>query len=363
MLSLSETGSDVGACVNIIVLPLYGIGDVLMTTPALKVLKEQIKDCRITYLNMFRSTYEVLRNNPNIDSLVHFPFLGKSALETLGFALKLRGKFDCSVNFYPSNRRQYNMLAYVIGAGARIGHRYLHLDRREFNFLKNRTVVEDRKLHNVEENMRLLEFLGVKRDIIPPMEIFLSPEEESRGAVLAGPSSGAIKIGIHAGTSIFKGHANKRWPKEDFVALIKRLHGYSFYLFGDKDEEEANTFISDSVADRERVIMIKGSPIREVAAAIKKLDLFIANDSGLMHLAAAAGTPVVALFGPTNPDFVRPWGVSHRVVRMDLDCSPCFYYSPRPLECGSPDAFRCLRGLSVESVKNAVEDLLKESNK
>jgi len=349
---------------NIIVLPLYGIGDVLMTTPALKVLKSHRKDCRITYLHMFQNTYEVLRNNPNVDSLVHFPFLEKSALQTLAFALPLRGKFDCSINFYPSNRKQYNMLAYLIGAGTRIGHHYQHIDSRELNFLKNKTVLEDPKLHNVEENMRLLEFLGISPDTIPPMEIFLSPEENRRGVDLIGHRpSAAVKIGIHAGTSIFKGHANKRWPKENFVELIKLLPGYIFYLFGDKDEEEANTFISDSVADRERIIMINGIPIREVAAAIKNLDLFIANDSGLMHLAAACGTPVVALFGPTNPDLVRPWGVKHRVVRMKLDCSPCFYYSPRPLKCDSPDIYKCLRSLSVEDVKTAVGELLKESNK
>ena len=348
---------------NIIILPLYGIGDVLMTTPALKILKSHCKDCRITYLNMFRSTYEVLRNNPNIDSLVHFPFLEKSALESLRFSLSLRGQFDCSINFYPSNRRQYNLVAYIIGAKTRIGHRYLHADKRELNFLKNKTFIEDRKLHNVEENMRLLEFLGIKPDIIPPMEIFLSPEENSRGLELVRRSGAEIKIGIHAGTSTFKGHSNKRWPKENFVELIDRLPRYSFYLFGDKDEEEANAFISDSVADRERVIMISGAPIREVAAAIKNIDLFIANDSGLMHLAAATGTPVVALFGPTNPYYVRPWGVSYRVVRMDLDCSPCFYYSPRPLTCTSKNEFGCLRDLPVSSVQDAVEDLLSETGK
>ncbi|MBF0557406.1 MAG: glycosyltransferase family 9 protein [Nitrospirae bacterium] len=348
---------------NIIVLPLYGIGDVLMTTPALKVLKTHLKDCRITYLNMFRSTYEVLRNNPNIDSLLHFPFLEKSALETLRYALPLRGKFDCSINFYPSNRRQYNMLAYLIGARTRIGHHYLHLDNRELNFLKNRTVTEDPRLHNVEENMRLLEFLGIKADTVPPMEIFLSPEEDNKGEVLIGPSPAAIKIGVHAGTSIFKGHANKRWPRENFVELINRLPEYGFYLFGDKDEEEANAFISDSVADRQRIIMINGAPIREVAAAIKKLDLFIANDSGLMHLAAACGTPVVALFGPTNPDLVRPWGINHRVVRLDSDCSPCFYYSPRPLKCVSPNEYACIRGLPVSAVGDAVEQLLSETGK
>jgi len=109
--------------------------------------------------------------------------------------------------------------------------------------------------------------------------------------------------------------------------------------------------------------MISGALILEVAAAIKNIDLFIANDSGLMHLAAATGTPVVALFGPTNPYYVRPWGVSYRVVRTDSDCSPCFYYSPRPLKCTSKNEFRCFRDLPVSNVQDAVERLLSESDK
>lgn len=349
---------------NIIILPLYGIGDVLMTTPALKILKAHIKDCHITCLNMFRSTYEVLRNNPNIDTLVHFPFLEKSALESLRFSLSLRRQFppfDYSINFYPSNRRQYNILAFLIDAKKRIGHRYLHDDLRELNFLKNKTIIEDLRLHNVEENIKLLEFLDIMTDAIPRMEIFLTPEENSKGAELTGHAAADIKIGIHAGTSTFKGHSHKRWPKENFAELINGLSEYSFYLFGDKEDKEDNDYILDSVADKERVIIINGAPIREVAAAIKNLDLFISNDSGIMHLAAAVATPVVALFGPTNSDGLRPWGAPHRVVGMDLPCSPCFYYSPRPLKCTSKNEFKCLRDLPVSRVKSAVEDLLLET--
>lgn len=348
---------------NIIVTPLYGIGDVLMTTPALKILKDRLGDSRITCVCMFENNYKILSNNPHIDSLIYFPFLEKGKLETLRFLLPLRGKFDCSINFYPSNRRQYNIFAYLIGADIRIGHRYMRRDRLEFNFLKNRTITEDRNLHNVEENIRLLEFLGVKSDNIPAMELYLTPAEESAGRRHIKNSGRRKKIGVHAGASIFKGHANKRWPKERFVELINNLDDCDFYLFGGPDDGEINEYIFETVNDKDRVVLVQGFPIREVAGVIKHLDLFVSNDSGLMHLAAATGVPVVALFGPTNPDFVRPWGVEHKVVRVDLDCSPCFYYSPKPLECTQPDKFKCIKELPVSMVQGAVKDLLQETGK
>ena len=344
---------------NIIILPLYGIGDVLMTTPALKILKERHNDWNVTCLCMFRNTYDILNNNPHIDSLIYFPFLESNKAEALKFIFSLRGRFDCSINFYPSNRRQYNILAYLVGARKRIGHRYLHRDLLEYNFLKNRTVVEDIRLHNVEENVKLLEFLDIKPGNVPQMEMYLTQEEVKKGRDFFRENA-RVKIGIHAGTSAFKGHANRRWPKEHFVELRDSLDRYDFFLFGGKDDEEANNFIFENIKDKEQIFHVKGLTIREVAAVIKGLDLFVSNDSGLMHLAASVKVPVVAIFGPTNPDFVRPWGTQHENIRLDLDCSPCFYYSSRPLKCKTGGTFRCLGDISVNTVNHAIIDLISQ---
>lgn len=346
---------------NIIILPLYGIGDVLMTTPALRTLKEQRSDSRVTCLCMFQNTYDVLKNNPDIDSLVLFTFNGTRDFQALSSLYSLRGRFDCSINFYPSNRSQYNMLAYLIGAKKRIGHRYLHRDMLELNFLKNRTFMEETGLHNVEENVRLLEFLGIKSDSIPPMKIYLTPEEVNKGKEYIRSGSGRRKIGVHAGTSVFKAHAGKRWPLDNFAGLIERLDDYDFYLFGGPDDKDVNEDIIKKIGSRERVCRIEDLPIRTAASVMKNLDLFVSNDSGLMHLAAAVGVPVVAIFGPTNPDSLRPWGVRHKVVRMDLACSPCFYYSPKPLECRSEDKFKCLKDLPPDAVQAAICELLDEA--
>jgi ADP-heptose:LPS heptosyltransferase len=107
---------------KILVLPMYGIGDVLMTTPALRNLKEQT-DVEVTYLHMFKTTHDILMHNPYADRHIYFPFLEVSKLSGFRFFLQLRGKYDYSINFYPSNRRQYNLAAYVVGSPVRIGHR------------------------------------------------------------------------------------------------------------------------------------------------------------------------------------------------------------------------------------------------
>jgi len=344
---------------NIIILPLYGIGDVLMTTPALKILKEQMRDSRVTCLCIFQNTYDVLKNNPDIDSLVLFTSNVTKDLRTLRSLYSLRGRFDCSINFYPSNRTQYNMLAYLIGAKKRIGHRYLHRDMLELNFLKNHTVIESMKLHNVEENVRLLEFLGLKSDNIPPMKIYLTLEEVNKGKEYIRSSS-RRKIGVHAGTSVFKAHAGKRWPLDNFAELIDHLDDCDFYLFGGPDDKNVNETIVRNLRGSGTVFKIEGLPIRIAASVIKNMDLFISNDSGLMHLAAAVGVPVVAIFGPTNPGSLRPWGIRHKVIRTDLPCPPCFYYSPNPLECKSEDKFRCLKDLPPDTVYAAVCELLNQ---
>lgn len=343
---------------NIIILPLYGIGDVLMTTPALEILKEARSDCKITCLCMFKNTYDLLKNNPHIDSLEFFPFLEKNKAEILKFVLALRGRFDCSIGFYPSNRLHYNMIAYLIGSKTRIGHRYLHGDFLGFNFLKNRTIRENVKLHNVEENVKLLEFFGIQSNNIPSMKIYLTSGEEGKGKELVRVSGEQKKIGIHAGTSVLKGHSMRRWPKEKFVELINSLRDKYFFLLGGPDDDEVNRFISDAIKDRERLSVLRGCSIMETVSAIQNLDLFVTNDSGLMHIASAVGTPVVAIFGPTNTDFVRPWRVRHEIARLNLECSPCFFYSPRPLECKINEKYKCLVKLPVSLVKDLILKML-----
>ncbi len=345
---------------KVIITPLFGIGDTLMTTPALRVLKESRPDLEVHYFVMKKSIYELLRTNPYIDRLVYFPMMEAGRLRSLIFLLKnVAFRYDYSLTFYPSNRKDYNLFAFLTFAKERIGHRYRVCDLRELNWLKNRTLMEE-ELHNVEENIRLLRFLGIDEvKEIPAMDVFLTPEEVMQGKEEVKRLGGRVKVGMHLGSDPFKNHANKRLPKEKFLEAVNSFPDFSFILFGTQLEKEENEFLLKN-ARHGNVILMEGRGIRQVASVIKALDLFISNDSGLMHLAAAVGTPVVAVFGPTNPKHTYPWKVKHRIVSLNLSCSPCFRYSPRPLSCKEGINFRCVKDIPASAVCRAVEELLQE---
>lgn len=351
---------------RILVLPLYGIGDVLMTTPALRNLKEQL-EVEITYLHMFETTRDILRHNPYVDHNVYFPFLKATKISGIRFLMDHRKRYDCSINFYPSNRRDYNLAAFIAGSRMRIGHRYVQKNLSELNFLKNRTLREDDCLHNVEENLRLLDFLGVTNTKLCPLEIYLTEEESDfadRWLNEKGIKENML-IGIHHGASTFKNHDKKRWPEVSFAKLIDALAGKLkhsvFVLFGGPEEKSSREAVISLINNKKRVLSVDSVTVRQAAALMKKCSLFISNDSGPMHMAATVGVPTVAIFGPTNPVWVKPWWVKHKTIRLGLPCSPCFRYSPTPLNCVANIDFACLKNIDVDQVYEACLDLLIEA--
>lgn len=351
---------------KVLVLPLYGIGDVLMSTPAVRNLKEQMY-VEITYLHMFKTTRDILLNNPYIKENIYFPFLQSGKLAILRFMLQFRNRFDITINFYPSNRRDYNLAALLTASPVRIGHRYARMDLRELNFLKNRTVKESDGLHNVEEDLRLLDFCGVKEKKRYAMEIHLAEEEKrfARQWLEERKIDKKFLIGMHPGTSEFKNHGRKRWSQDSFAGLIDRIcledEKKFILLFGGPEERPIRQEIISSSRQRQKICSVDSLPIRLAAAVMAECDLFVSNDSGPMHMAAASGVPTVAIFGPTNPVWLRPWGVRHRVVRAAPDCNPCFRYSPKPMECIENRGYDCIKGTSIEQVLAACRELMKET--
>ncbi|MGC8765761.1 MAG: glycosyltransferase family 9 protein [Brevinematia bacterium] len=344
---------------KILVSPMYGMGDTLMITPALRVLKENRPNFLIECLTFQKVSYDLLMGNPFIDKLIFYPLLKKSKFESLFYIFKnLTGRYDTVINFYPSNRLDYNLFSFLTMAKERIGHRYLKSNFCQLNWLKNKTIKEDYYLHCVEENIKLLKFFGIKVDKIPPMEIYLKEEEIlNANSYIKSISRKDIKIGIHTGTSSFKNHIYRRWPKEKFLEVINRFKIADFFLFGTEEEKEENNFVLKN-SKHKNAYLVENKSIREVASIIKSLNLFISNDSGLMHLAAAVGSPVVAIFGPTNPNWVRPWGVKYRIIRLNLPCSPCFFYSPKPLMCHIKEKYKCIKEIESGEVLKAIQELL-----
>jgi ADP-heptose:LPS heptosyltransferase len=346
---------------KIIITPLIGLGDVLMSFPALELLKKNIPDSFITYCAMNKGTFEVLRGNPHIDKLAYYPMLGPNKFAAL-FQLfrECAGRYSVAVNFYPSNRIHYNLFSLATLAPVRIGHTYLRKNFSQANWLKTRTIREDDRLHCVEENIALLELLGFRTapGQIPAMKLYLDDSECREGLDARKKMSGLPVIGVHAGTSVFKGHAARRWPKERFAELIRAIPGAHFVLFGTAEEEETNRYILNETKATGRVSLVNDKTVRQVSAIIRACDFFISNDSGLMHIAAAVGTPVVAIIGPTNPAYIHPWGVEYKMITSPTPCLHCFRYSPTPLHCDHIPPFECLTGITVDAVAAAANEFL-----
>jgi ADP-heptose:LPS heptosyltransferase len=346
---------------KIIVTPLIGLGDVLMTTPALELIKKAQPDSTITYFSMNQGTYNVLKGNPSINRLIYAPMLGPHKSVALVQILReYLGRYDVSINFYPSNRIHYNLFSLLTFASARVGHHYLRMNFSQLNCLKNRTVMENDSLHCVEENVALLQLLGIETagSVIPPLRMYLSDEEISEGASFRRAFGGRPIVGIHAGTSTLKNQAARRWPKERFAELVKTIPDAYFAIFGTAEEAEVNQHIVAASGAAGRITLVNNKTIRQAAAIIRACDFFISNDSGLMHLAAAVQTPVIAIIGPTNPAYIYPWGVDHRIITSPTPCRHCFRYSPKPLACTNKIPFECLLGITVPMVADAVREYL-----
>jgi heptosyltransferase-2 len=355
---------------KIVILALPGIGDALLATPMIELLRRAKPDAEIHAFVMFSAVREMFEKDPNIDIVHHHDFLNRPKREGLKFLRELRKeKFDLSINIYPQNRREYNLITLLIGAKERIAVRYRRRDPQNLSWLNTKTVLEDDRLHCVEENVRLLSLIGIQHELsdehLPPLRLTLSEQHEQFGENwykknLHGDEK--LLIGFHAGTALFKNHINRRWAPEKFAVLAERLTnelGARVLLFGGPDDIDANRMILEKA--KEYVTMVETKSILDSISVMRKLDLFVSNDSALMHIAAALQLPTVAIFGPTNETYVHPWKTRYTIVHTGIECRPCFVYSPKPLTCyrtNPTEHYLCIRAIEVGNVLGAVKEML-----
>ncbi len=350
---------------NILIIALSGLGDALMFTPALSVLSAKFPNANIDILTMFKATQDIYKNNPHINKIHFWNFLKENPLRSMSFLLSLRNRYDVSINVFPANRFPYNIISRIIGANKRLGHDYLHANSQSLNVLNNHRVLENNDLHNVEENIRLVHLLANDFTISHnALELFLDEESKifaSQWLEKENISAESILIGFHAGSALFKNQIHKRWDKDKYAELANLLHreyNAHILLFGGPEEQEVN----DYIAAHSAAIIVKTPSLLSGLAIISHCALFVSNDSGLMHCAAALNIPTVAIFGYTSHVHTRPWSENALVVRRDdLPCSPCFYFSPKPAQCrqfSGNEQFKCIKEISVQTVLSACKHLL-----
>ena len=350
---------------KILVFALSGIGDALMFTPALSKLKSIYPEARIDAMVMFNGNKELYKNLPQIHKVIFINFLKQNPLKSFWQVIRLRGKYDISINIYPSNRKEYNIISFLVGAKKRAAIKYLRVDKKEFGFLNNIRINEDDKLHNVTENLNIVAKLaGTNISETPSLKFPLTKKElEFAEKYLEDISIGGndLVIGFHAGCATLKNHINRRWAPDKFADLAKSLieiNNAKILLFGGPDEIELNNTISQLV-NLENLKIVKTNTLPESVSLMKRCNVFVTNDSALMHIASALKLKVVAIIGPTNTNYIAPWQTEHKIVSLNLDCAPCFYYSPKPLTCTRKDVkYKCVKEIQVQQVYEAVTSFL-----
>ncbi len=309
-----------------------------MATPILTDLRSAFPKASITA--MCRTpTCELLQEDAGIDELFCFTKLSNNFLrrEQRDIVAKIeRGKFDTAVLL--ANSFSSAWWCWEAKIPRRIGYpghfrRFLLTDRVSW---------PKEKMHQVDLYKRLLEPLGVQKSKTAP-RLFVSDREVSESKELLvqqGYTKGQTLIGINPGAAY--GSA-KCWPPERFRALALELLREGFVVFfGDASTFSLVKEICKGLP--ERVMNLAGvTSLRELACIIKDCDLLITNDSGPMHIAAAFGVPLIALFGSTDHEATGPYGKPEAVVNKRVSCSPCF-------KRVCPIDFRCMKEISVEEV-------------
>jgi len=360
------------------------LGDAVLTTPALQRLREKFPEAHIALLTPEKLA-ALWKNHPAIDEIISF----KAGENVFSVGQKLRaGDFDLALVLPNSQRSAIE--AWLAGIPQRIGYARpwrdffltqiiterpgaVRMRKLSVAEIKRRTGVSpvskiitgnietgempvlQPTAHQIHEYLHLAAALGANPEpVAPRLEVGAN---EVPGLDWSLPPQGRraeYVIGLNPGAEY--GPA-KRWPVEKFAAAANELYrrmSCEFLIFGGKGDiplaNELCELLPVPKANGHLVSLAGITDLRDLMAGLKICSVLLTNDTGPMHVAAALGTPVVVPFGSTSPELTGPGlpgDPRHRLLKSDAPCSPCFRR-----EC--PIDFRCMNGISVETVLEAV---------
>lgn len=341
---------------RILLLALLPIGDTLFTTPTVRALRDRYPQARLTAL-VYRRTAALMRCVPGIDDVIVLPFgpdwAGLPALVRTLRTLHAR-HFDVAIDF---TSPAYKAISLLGGIPIRT---YLKPDA--LFWLLPGSHRRWRTTHATEHYYDAARELDLPpwRDVCHTLVLDLPPNAHAQAALLlqqygVRPGHGRL-VGLHAGGRWLEGR--KQWPAAHFANLARRLHEHMdarIMLLGGPEEGELAQIIAAG-AGGDPIVAAGAVPLLTSLALIARCDLFVGNDSALLHSAAALGTPYVGLFGPTCPANYAPVGRRSGQGTVVLPPWPCrcpqYFVGGSPLWRRSCCAGTCaaLQNLDVETV-------------
>lgn len=343
---------------RILAVELADIGDLIVATPALAALRETYPGAHIDVLTTDHAA-PILNGTGLADEIIRFNKSAFDRLQDLGKPANLRaalalaarlrrGRYDTVLILHHLTTRfgalKYAALALVTGASQRIG-----LDNGRGWFLTERVTDEGfGAKHQARYWLDVVALLGASTD---DERLHVGISDADRAWADAHlPERSARLIAIHPGSGGYS--LARRWEPAKFAALADRLIeecGAQIVIVGGPNDDAAEVV----QAMRHPPINLTGQTnLNQLAAVLARCERYYGADSGVMHIAVAAGTQVTALFGPSNHVAWRPWSPSAQVVRTGVRCSPCSYVGNTVGLREGCAARTCMRMLTVESALN-----------
>lgn len=335
---------------KILIVKPSSLGDIIHTLPVLYGLRKSYPGAHIEWV-VKEEWKEILENNPLLDGLI----ILKPGVRGFMSALRtIREKrFDMVIDLQGLLRS--GLLSYSSKAPLRIGFENA---REMAHIFYNEKIPVPAPMHAVDRYCLVFHHLHDSlplREIDKDMVFPLYTEIEDYEWTIKFLEDNGLKdrhplIAINP----FSRWEKKRWPFKFFLILIKKLICTTkggIILLGSPEDIKT---IGEDIKPLAKEIAIAGgkTSLKRLVALLERVDLLITNDSGPMHIGAAVGTKVVALFGPTSPALTGPYGEGHRVIRKDMECSPCFRKAcvhGRPI---------CMEAITVEEVEEVVMEKL-----
>ncbi|MDA0986084.1 MAG: glycosyltransferase family 9 protein [Bacteroidetes bacterium] len=326
------------------------IGDIVLTTPIIKSLRDKFPNAYIAFLGEQKGT-SLLDCNPNIDEIIKFDDSKNNLIQTILLLKKIRKiKFDIFIDLFSNPRT--SLWAKWSGAKYKIG-----LNRG----IRSKIFTHKIEITNTFESaitqyFKFLKPIGIEQNNYET-EIFLSQkevDEAKRFLLWQGLEMDKPIVAIHPGAT----WKNKCWLPENFSALIDLISAKTnaeiIISPGANDDELINFIVNNSYG---KVKILPLLPVRQLAAILKCCKVLVSNDCGPMHIAVAVNTPTIGIFGPEPPEIWFPYSEKngHKSFFTQLDCSPC-----RTTKCKltNDDYLLCMQKISTEDIFETVKQRL-----
>ncbi|MGI8640006.1 MAG: glycosyltransferase family 9 protein [Pyrinomonadaceae bacterium] len=334
---------------RVLVVRLRSIGDTVLSTPSLIALRRFLPEAQIDIL-LEDWVAPVLDGFDAVDNVLTVSRKSKkSRLET---ALQIRrNKYDVAFNLHGGTTATF--FARASGAKHRIG--YFHY---QYNFLYNHLLSsasdfwQQEHAHSAEQQLALLGFVGIPVDDKPKSRLVVTEKaldsiESKLSSFILHPSSFAL---LHP-TAAF---ATKQWAAENFARVAEFLHGKGLQTVAVATPKEREVLARLEQLSKVPILTFDNLTLPEITALASRAKIFIGNDSGIAHIAAAVNAPGVVIFGSSNINHWRPWtDARHEIVYEKLPCQPCAGYF-----CKEFDKPKCILSVEVGSVIQKIKRVL-----